>query len=515
MSIPILPHREIYRFLILPTGIGTEESDTKPNDTQRVKDLRKPSDMRRQKLEILKREYNFSYPTKFDCTTTAINIQKNYAWLSEDEIAEDVVSLAGRIFSMRNDGMFLDIRDASGKLQVFTDASKGLLKYLDIGDIIGIEGRIRRTKRGELTINAQHITLLTKSLLPLSNKKHNISDVELPYRERYLDLMMNEESKDRLLMRSRIVSEARHFFEDKGFLEIETPLLQTVYGGISAKPFITHHHDFGSDLFLRTTPDFYLKKLLVAGFSGKIFEIGRAFRNESLSEDRHSEFTILKVYWTYVDYMAMMELLESLLADMVFALHGSTIVRIGESDISFLPPYKRINMIEAVKVTTGIDFFSAETDQEMRENAQQFEIDTINKTRGQLIADLFAHTVVPNLIQPCHVTHFPKDISPFSKQLSDEPSLVERFETYCMGTKIVNACSELNDAEEQWQRIQNQIEETEHWLYTDFRTALEHGMPPAGGLSLGIDRLAMILTNSKSIRDIIAFPLCKPESKTS
>ena len=477
------------------------------------------TEVRAQKLAKLRETIGDVYPAHFHRTMTNAELAAKYEGLEPDTETQDVVTVAGRVYSSRNSGMFMDIHDASGKIQIFShkdvtpEEARNLLPLIDLGDIIGVTGTVRRTKRGELSINAQQITMLTKALLPMPEKWHGVSDVEIRYRKRHLDIMTNEESKLRFQQRSKIVSGIRHFMEGENFLEVETPMLQTVYGGATADPFKTFHNTLKQDMYLRIAPELFLKRTLVSGLSDKVFEINRNFRNEGVSTRHNPEFTMMECYWAYADYEDIMALVERLFETLAVSIHGTPDVTFGDKQISFKGPFKRVPMPDAVREVTGIDFLSLKTDEEARAAAKAagFEVEK-DWTWGECLAFIFEEKVEGTLIQPSHVTHFPKDISPFAKEVPGEPRLVERFETYCNAWEVGNAFSELNDPEEQRKRMVEQLEqahargEKDKQLDDEFLDAIDQGMPPAGGLGIGVDRLIMLLTNAPSIRDVILFP---------
>ncbi|BCH58284.1 lysine--tRNA ligase [Agrobacterium vitis] len=477
------------------------------------------TEVRRQKLALLRQQIGDVYPAHFHRTATTAELAEKYAELEPDTESGDTVTVAGRIYSSRNSGMFMDLRDASGKIQIFShkdmtpEEARAMLPMIDLGDIVGVTGQVRRTKRGELTINAETITMLTKTLLPMPEKYHGVTDIEVRYRKRHLDILTNDESKLRFQQRSKIVSGIRRFMESDGFMEVETPMLQSVYGGASADPFKTHHNTLKQDMYLRIAPELFLKRTLVSGLADKIFEINRNFRNEGVSTRHNPEFTMMECYWAYADYEDVMDLVERLFADLAMRIHGSTEFAFGDKEISFKGPFKRVPMPDAVKEVTGIDFLAIKTDEEARAAAKAagFAVEK-DWTWGECLSFIFEEKVEGTLIQPSHVTHFPKDISPFAKEVPGEPRLVERFETYCNAWEIGNAFSELNDPEEQRKRMVEQLEqahargEKDKQLDDEFLDAIDQGMPPAGGLGIGVDRLIMLLTNAPSIRDIILFP---------
>ncbi len=491
-------------------------TDTTKTETALSSDA---TEVRRQKLAKLRETIGDVYPAHFHRTMTNAELAEKYEGLEPDTETQDVVTVAGRVYSSRNSGMFMDIHDASGKIQIFShkdvtpEEARNMLPLIDLGDIIGVTGTVRRTKRGELSINAREITMLTKTLLPMPEKWHGVSDIEIRYRKRHLDIMTNEESKLRFQQRSKIVSGIRHFMEGEGFLEVETPMLQTVYGGATADPFKTFHNTLKQDMYLRIAPELFLKRTLVSGLSDKVFEINRNFRNEGVSTRHNPEFTMMECYWAYADYEDIMALVERLFEGLAISIHGTPDVTFGDKQISFKGPFKRVPMPDAVKDVTGIDFLSIKTDEEARAAAKAagFEVEK-DWTWGECLAFIFEEKVEGTLIQPSHVTHFPKDISPFAKEVPGEPRLVERFETYCNAWEVGNAFSELNDPEEQRKRMVEQLEqahargEKDKQLDDEFLDAIDQGMPPAGGLGIGVDRLIMLLTNAPSIRDVILFP---------
>jgi lysyl-tRNA synthetase, class II len=433
------------------------------------------------------------------------------------------VRVAGRIRAMRNSGMFIDLHDASGKIQVFchrdllSPEGLAMVRLLDIGDLVGVEGVIRRTPRGELTVNASSITVLAKALRPLPEKYHGLADIELRYRQRYLDLIMNPQSRDTLRRRSRVVAAMRSYLTERGYIEVETPMLHTIPGGASAKPFVTHHNALDIDLYLRIAPELHLKRLLVGGLADKLFEINRCFRNEGLSPRHNPEFTTLELYEAYVDYTAMMQLTEELVTTVAAAVLGTLRVEYGGTEIDLSPPWPRRSMAELVHTATGVDFLAYESATVAREAAADLGAALTGRENwGQALEAAFAARVEDTLIQPIHVTGFPRDISPLAKADRNDPRLVERFETYIYGWEIANAFSELNDPEDQRDRFAAQMraraagDEEAQPLDEDYVTALEYGLPPCGGLGLGIDRLVMLLSDSPSIRDVIAFPTLRP-----
>ena len=464
------------------------------------------------------------YPYRFAKDADAAALHARYAGLAPDATTEDVVHIAGRVRAIRNSGMFIDLHDTGGKVQVFchkdylAEDERAKLAWLDIGDLLGVAGIVRRTKRGELTVNASALTVLAKTLLPLPEKWHGLTDLETRYRQRYVDLIVNEASRETFRKRSRIVAEIRRQLTERGFLEVETPMLHPIVGGASAKPFITHHTALDTDLYLRIAPELYLKRLVVGQLAERVFEVNRNFRNEGLSPRHNPEFTMLEAYQAYADYHDMMELAEGLLAAAAVAANGSTIVRYGEREIDFAGPYPRRSMIELVREATGVDFAAIEGAEAARSAAASVGGAVAGgETWGEAVELAFGATVEPTLMQPTHVTDFPRDISPLAKVHRSDPRLTERFETYVNGWEVANAFSELTDPLDQFDRFEAQSRaraagnEEAQTMDLDYVTALEHGLPPTGGLGVGIDRLVMLLTDSPSIRDVIAFPTLRPK----
>src|SRR5712671_1457018 len=479
--------------------------------------------VRLDKLETLRGMGIDPYPVSFSRTDQAAELDERYSALAVGAETNDHVRVAGRIRAMRNNGMFIDLHDASGKIQVFSHKdflapdALALLRLFDIGDLIGVEGRVRRTPRGELTVNATALTLLAKTLRPLPEKYHGLADIELRYRQRYLDLIMNPQSRETLRRRSRIVAEMRAYLLARGYLEVETPMLHTIPGGAAAKPFVTHHNALDMDLFLRIAPELHLKRLVVGGLSEKVFEINRCFRNEGLSPRHNPEFTTLELYEAYVNYTAMMTLTEEIVAHVAEAATGGLRLAYGGTQIDLTPPWPRRSMAELVLEQTGVDFLALDNASSAREAASRLGCAlTGNENWGQALETVFAARVEDRLLQPIHVTGFPRDISPLAKADPNDPRLVERFETYVYGWEIANAFSELNDPLDQRARFEAQMlaraagDEEAQPLDEDYVLALEYGLPPCGGLGIGIDRLVMLLTDSPSIRDVIAFPTLRP-----
>jgi lysyl-tRNA synthetase class 2 len=409
------------------------------------------------------------------------------------------VCIAGRIMSWRDMGKanFIDIRDASGRMQIYVKLDEigeenfRQFKKWDLGDIAGVKGFVFRTKRGEISVHAKEITLLSKSLLPLPEKWHGLRDKEERYKKRYLDLIANPEVKDVFVTRSAVLKEIRSYLDERGFIEVDTPVLHTVSLGAAAKPFITHHNALGIQMFLRIETELYLKKLIVGGFD-KVYEVGRIFRNEGMDSTHNPEYTCIEMYWAYVDYFAMMDLIENMYRHLCLKICGTDTVPYKGNQIELGKPWKRITMRDAVAEYTGKTGVS-----------------------GYELIELFEEHVEPKLIQPTIVYDYPVENSPLAKRKKDEPMFTERFEYFINATEFGNAFSELNDPVDQRERFMKQVEEkrkagTDSELPEDFLNALEYGLPPTGGLGMGLDRLVMLLTDSASIRDVLLFPTMKP-----
>ena len=431
--------------------------------------------------------------------------------------------LAGRITASRPMGRatFMDIRDGSGKIQVHLRGNTlgeryQLLKDFDIGDFIGASGRIFRTKSGEVTLEASDFTMLSKSLKPLPEKWHGLTDVEKRYRQRYLDLLSSEETRGIFLVRNRAIAAMRRFLDGRGFLEVETPVLQPIAAGAMARPFVTHHQALDRDLYLRIATELHLKRLVIGGFD-RVYEIGRIFRNEGISTRHNPEFTTLESYEAYADYNDVMKMVEEMVSYIAREVLGTNEVRFAGDTIDFSPPWQRVSLREKVEEGCGIDFEEHPDEDSLRRRIEAIGLDVSGiKGRGKLIDRLISTHVEPSIIQPTFVIDYPVELSPLAKRRPDDSSLVERFEAFCGGMEIANAFTELNDPEEQRERFREQEsmraqlgdEELER-MDEDFLSALEYGMPPTGGLGVGIDRLVMLLANQQSIREVILFPQLK------
>jgi len=474
------------------------------------------------------------YPYVFDKDADAKFLQEKYKDLPAGEETEDKYSVAGRVMAIRNTGMFIDLMDSTGKIQIFSHKENmdpemvKTLKLVDIGDILGFTGTIRRTPRGELSIKAINFKMLSKSLLPLPNKQiseevleqikshHTMSDTETKYRQRYVDLITNESTRDTFRKRSLIIQKIREFLAKDGFMEVETPILQTTASGANARPFYTHHNTLEMDLTLRIALELYLKRLIVGGVSERVYEIGKCFRNEGIDTRHNPEFTMIELYQAYADYNDMMTLTENMVAYVAQEVLGTTKIQYGEHEIDLTPPWDRKTMLGAIKEYTSVDFADFYTAQEAYEAARKLHVEVDEQMNwGQIVEAVFEEKVEPTLIQPIHIIDYPREISPLAKVHRDNDRLTERFETRVNGWEIANAFSELTDPIDQRSRFEAQAlakangDEEAMEIDEDFICALEHGMPPTGGMGMGIDRLVMLLTNSPSIRDVIAFPTLK------
>lgn len=475
-------------------------------------------DSRLAKLRTLEEKGYNPYPYCFKPNAYAADLQEKYKDLEAGAETQDRVTIAGRAMAVRNSGMFIDLKDVSGKIQVFchknhlNEEDLALLKSLDVGDIVGVSGYIRRTPRGELSVSAEKFDIIAKSLQPLPEKFHGLTDIDARYRQRYVDFIMNDDSKEIFKKRCRITSAIRRYFEENGFLEVETPMLHPIMGGANAKPFITHHNTLDMDLYLRIAPELYLKRLVVGGFD-RVFEIGRNFRNEGIDKSHNPEFTALEAYQAYADYNDMAELIPNLIKYVAEKVLGTTVLHVGEHDIDLAQPWAKKSMLELVKEYTGADFMEAETLEEAKAMAQKVGVDASDCISwGKVVSEVFDAKVEANLIQPILVMDMPRDISPLAKTHRQNPRLVEHFDAYIAGMEMGCAYSELSNPLEQRERFETQCADREagddeaQMLDEDFVNALENGFPPSGGMGMGIDRLAILLTGAETIRDVIAFP---------
>jgi len=476
---------------------------------------------RQQKLAQLRGRGVNPYPNRYHRSHTTEEALALLQKKGEGATRQLKVNVAGRITARRPMGKsaFLDIRDGSGKIQLlfqnthqFSESDLQLFKDLDIGDIIGVKGHLIRTRTGEPTVEVKTFTLLSKSLRPLPEKWHGLSDVDTRYRQRYLDLIANTEVKDIFRTRSQIITAIRQFLDKRGFIEVETPVLQPHAGGAVARPFVTHHHTLDEDFYLRIAPELHLKRLIVGGMD-RVYELGRIFRNEGISTVHNPEFTMMESYEAYADYNDVMDMVEKMVAKVSQQVLGTTQIEFGNHTIELKPRWQRLGLREAVAEFSGIDFVKYPDADSLKAKMKELKIEfDPNKNWAKLVDELLSTFVEPNLIQPTYLIDYPVSMSPLSKTKPDNSRVVERFEAFVGGMEIANAFTELNDPEEQRQRfLQQQKErqagdETAETIDEDYLTALEYGMPPTGGLGVGIDRLVMLLTNQQSIREVILFP---------
>ncbi|HLT76053.1 MAG TPA: lysine--tRNA ligase [Ferrovibrio sp.] len=454
-------------------------------------------------------------------------VHETFGHLQPDERTAEEVAVAGRVMAIRNSGMFIDLVDDTVKLQIYTakEDIQGrlapIMKALDLGDIIGVRGTVRRTKRGEITVDSREIVVLAKALEPPPEKWHGLKNVEQRYRHREYDLIGNEESRQTLRTRFRVIQAMRAFLSDEGFLEVETPMLHSIPGGAIARPFVTHHNALDIPLYLRIAPELHLKRLVIGGLSEKVFEINRCFRNEGISPRHNPEFTTMELYQAYADYEDMMAITERVIAHAAITATGSTKVKFGETEIDFTPPFRRGSMLDLIREYGKIDLNGMD-DAAARNAARNAGVEIADQASwGKVVEACFEHFVEPNLIQPTHVVALPKAISPLAKANPERPDIAERFETFCNTWEIANAFSELADPQEQRARFEEQQAQREggdeeaHRIDEDFLKAQAAGMMPMGGLGIGIDRLVMLLTNSQTIREVIAFPTLRPRQTES
>ncbi|MCD6459938.1 lysine--tRNA ligase [bacterium] len=455
-----------------------------------------------------------AYGKRFETTSTLEELRDGF---KEGQI----VKAAGRMMAYRGHGksIFIDMKDKSSKMQLYFqkniigEDNFNIFKKIEIGDIIGVEGETFFTRMGEPTLKVESFTLLSKSLLPLPEKWHGLKDVEIRYRQRYLDLIVNDEVRQVFKTRSMIIKNIRNFFDSKGFLEVETPMMQSLAGGATARPFETFHNALGIPLYLRIAPELYLKRLLVGGLE-RVYEINRNFRNEGISRRHNPEFTMLEVYQAYADYEVMMELTETLVSELAKMVWGDTKREMKDGNVlDFTVPWKRITLTDAVKDVCSVDFLTVE---DPHKAARECDIEVSPEmTRDEILTQAFESFVEGNLYQPTFITEYPASLCPLAKTIDDKPNLTARFELIVRGQELANAYSELNNPVEQRKRLMDQLDKSDDKnkrIDEDFVKALEYGMPPAGGLGIGIDRLVMALTDSDSIRDVILFPQLKPEA---
>ena len=479
--------------------------------------LRKIEDLRKSKIN--------PYPYSYDVTHRSAELLKKYAHLKNEEKTKDKVRVAGRVMTIRSFGKlsFVQLQDGEGRIQIFIEAgnlgekeNEFFLKHADSGDFIGVEGVMHRTRRGEISVLAQKIEILSKGILPLPEKWHGLTDKEERYRQRYVDLAMNPEVKKTFELRTKIINALREFMNSKGFMEVETPLMQPVYGGAAARPFITHLHELDINMYMSISPELYLKRLIVGGYE-KVYTICKNFRNEGIDRSHNPEFTMMEAYWAYADYDDMMNLFEEAYEYCMKKVLGKTEIEYEGKLIDFKRPWARVTMEDGIKKYGKIDVKKM-TDKELFKKCKELNLDVTEKTpRGLLISSLFEETVEEHLVQPTHVFDQPRETTPLCKVHRKNPELIERDEPFIASMECGNIYSELNDPVLQRKLFEEQEkgrkEEERHPNDEDFLNALEYGMPPTGGLGLGVDRMIMLLTGSPSIRDVIFFPFMKPEVK--
>jgi lysyl-tRNA synthetase class 2 len=478
--------------------------------------------IRRNKLDELRGMGLDPFGKKYNRTHHAGELVAKYDPFTHDELEEKAVpvSVAGRIMAKRGMGkaIFAQIQDLSGKIQIYVrqdsvpEVKFNAFRLFDLGDIIGVTGLMFKTKTGETTIKVEDVEILSKSLYPLPDKYHGLKDVELRYRQRYVDLMMNPEVQQTFVARSRIIQSMRRYLDSLGYLEVETPTLHTIAGGAAAKPFLTHHNALDMDMYMRIAIELHLKRLIVGGFE-KVYEIGRVYRNEGISTRHNPEFTMIELYEAYADYQDIMNLTESMVAHIAQEVLGTTVIDYQGQEVDLTPTWRRVSMVDAVKEVVGVDFSVQMSDEEARNLAKEHKVPVEGHSKfGHILNAFFEQFVEETLIQPTFITGHPVEISPLAKRNEVDPRFTDRFELFIVAREHANAFTELNDPIDQRQRFESQLLEREqgndeaHEMDEDFIRALEYGMPPTGGLGIGIDRLVMLLTNSASIRDVLLFP---------
>ncbi|WP_419954805.1 lysine--tRNA ligase [Neobacillus niacini] len=481
--------------------------------------------VRREKMNTMRDNGLDPFGKRFERTHNISELVEQYGELEKEELeTKNVeVTLAGRMMTKRGKGKagFANIQDLTGQIQVYVRVDAiGAEAYevfdsSDLGDIIGVTGTLFKTKVGELSVKVQNYTFLTKALRPLPDKFHGLKDVEQRYRQRYLDLIVSQESRETFITRSKIIQAMRRYLDDNGYLEVETPMMHSIAGGASARPFITHHNALDMELYMRIAIELHLKRLIVGGLE-KVYEIGRVFRNEGVSTRHNPEFTMIELYEAYADYQDIMSLTENLIAHIAQEVLGSTTVQYGEYEVNLKPEWKRLHMVDAIKEYTGVDFWKQMSVEEARALAKDHGVEiTEHMLYGHIVNEFFEQKVEEKLIQPTFIYGHPVEISPLAKKNEEDPRFTDRFELFIVAREHANAFTELNDPIDQRERFEAQLKEREqgndeaHEMDEDFVEALEYGMPPTGGLGIGIDRLVMLLTNSPSIRDVLLFPLMR------
>ncbi|MCA1203642.1 lysine--tRNA ligase [Priestia flexa] len=478
--------------------------------------------VRREKMNNLREQGMDPFGKRFERTHTSQEIIDAYEELTKEALEENEVSvsLAGRIMTKRGKGKagFAHVQDLTGQIQLYVrkdsvgDEQYEIFKTVDIGDHVGVQGVLFKTKVGELSIKVKDFTLLSKALRPLPDKYHGLKDIEQRYRQRYLDLITNPESKQTFILRSRIIQSMRRYLDNNGYLEVETPMMHSIAGGASARPFVTHHNALDMELYMRIAIELHLKRLIVGGLE-KVYEIGRVFRNEGVSTRHNPEFTMIELYEAYADYKDIMALTENLIAHIAQEVLGTTKIQYGEYEVDLTPEWTRLHMVDAIKQYTGVDFWKETSVEEARALAKEHNVEiTEHMLYGHIVNEFFEQKVEEQLIQPTFIYGHPVEISPLAKKNEDDPRFTDRFELFIVAREHANAFTELNDPIDQRERFEAQLKEKEqgndeaHEMDDDFIEALEYGMPPTGGLGIGIDRLVMLLTNAPSIRDVLLFP---------
>ncbi|WIG42090.1 lysine--tRNA ligase [Bacillus toyonensis] len=478
--------------------------------------------VRREKLHNLREQGIDPFGKRFERTNSTTDLVSLYGEFSKEELEEKeiTVSIAGRIMTKRGKGKagFAHIQDLHGQVQIYVrkdtvgDEEYELFTTADLGDLVGIEGKVFKTNVGELSVKATGFTLLTKSLRPLPDKYHGLKDVEQRYRQRYLDLITSMESRETFVTRSKIIREMRRYLDDNGYLEVETPMMHAIAGGASARPFTTHHNALDMELYMRIAIELHLKRLIVGGLE-KVYEIGRVFRNEGVSTRHNPEFTMIELYEAYADYNDIMKLTENMVAHIAKKVLGTTTIQYGDYEINLEPEWTRLHMVDAIKQHSGADFWNPMGVEEARELAKEHNVEIKDTMEvGHIINEFFEQKVEDKLIQPTFIYGHPVEISPLAKKNDEDPRFTDRFELFIVAREHANAFTELNDPIDQKERFEAQLKEREqgndeaHMMDDDYIEALEYGMPPTGGLGIGIDRLVMLLTNAPSIRDVLLFP---------
>lgn len=492
------------------------------NKEQRHEGMNDQLIVRREKMANLREQGIDPFGSRFERTHNSEQLHKEFENADKDELhdAGIKVSIAGRLMTKRRKGKagFAHLQDREGQIQIYVrkdvvgDENYELFKQADLGDFLGIEGTVMKTNTGEVTVRAEKLTVLSKALRPLPDKYHGLTNVEQRYRQRYLDLISNRDSFDKFIKRSEIIKSIRDYLNGQGYLEVETPVLHNQAGGAAARPFITHHNALDMEFYLRIALELHLKRLIIGGME-KVYEIGRVFRNEGIDTTHNPEFTLLEVYTAYTDYRDVMDLTEGIFRNASMTVNGTAVIPYGEYTIDLESSWRRVHMVDAVKEACGVDFWPEMSDEEARQLAREHDIEVDdNMTVGHVINEFFEKYVEETLIQPTFVYGHPVAISPLAKKNPEDPRFTDRFELFIAGHEYANAFTELNDPIDQRERFEEQDRAREngddeaHGVDEDYLEAMEYGMPPTGGLGIGIDRLVMLLTNSQSIRDVLLFP---------